>query len=113
MNDYGMVFMTAADRQEAEKIAGSLVEKKLAACVQIVSDIRSFYWWEGRVHDDPEVLFTAKTTAALFPDLAAEVRRLHSYDVPEIVFIPIHTGTADYLQWISDVTASDPKSLTK
>ncbi len=104
MSDCGIVFMTAAKREEAETIAKSLVEKRLAACVQIVSDIRSLYWWDGKVCDDPEVLFTAKTTEALFPELSAEVKRLHSYDVPEIVFVPIKDGSPEYMSWIADVT---------
>ena len=104
MTDYGMVFMTASSRQEAETIGRYLVEQRLAACAQIVSDIRSFYWWEGKFCDEPEVLFLAKTTADLFPKLAEAVTRLHSYDVPEVVFVPIQDATDAYLNWISAVT---------
>jgi periplasmic divalent cation tolerance protein len=104
MSDIGVVFMTASSREEAELIARALVEKRLAACVQIVSDIRSLYWWEGRVCDEPEILCMAKTTAACFADLAAEVKRLHSYAIPEIVFVPVTDATPDYRSWISEVT---------
>lgn len=104
MSDCGIVFMTAANRAEAEVIGRCLVEKRLAACVQIVSDIRSVYWWEGRICDEHEVQLTAKTTATLFDELAAEVKRLHSYRVPEIVFVPIAAGEPDYLRWIADST---------
>lgn len=104
MSDIGVVFMTASSRKEADLIARALVEKRLAACVQIVSDIRSMYWWEGRVCDEPEILCMAKTTVACFDELAAEVKRLHSYAVPEIVFVPITESTPDYRSWISEVT---------
>ena len=104
MTDSGIVFMTASSREEAEKIANSLVEKRLAACVQIISEIKSVYWWEGKICDEKEVFFTAKTTAGLFPELASEVKALHSYEVPEIVFVPIQDGQKDYMDWISGVT---------
>ena len=104
MTDCGIVFMTASSREEAEKIANSLVEKQLAACVQIVSDIQSIYRWEGKVCNDREVFFTAKTTEKLFPELLQEVKALHSYKVPEIVFMPICAGAADYMSWIHEVT---------
>ncbi len=102
--DIGIVFMTAANREEAGLIARALVEQRLAACVQIVADIRSLYWWEGRLCDEPEILCIAKTTAACFDELAAEVRRLHSYAVPEIVFVPISDAAPDYWRWVAEVT---------
>jgi len=104
MTDSGIVCMTASSRDEAERIARSLVEKRLAACVQIGSEIRSLYWWEGRVCDEPEVLFTAKTTAACFDELVEEVKRLHSYSVPEIIFVSIADASPDYRRWIAEVT---------
>ncbi len=104
MTEYGIVFMTASSREEAEKIARHLVEHKLAACVNILSDIRSFYRWEGKICDDPEALFIAKTTTALFPELSEQVKALHSYDVPEVIFTPIQDGSEQYLKWIGEVT---------
>ncbi len=104
MTEYGIVFMTSASRQEAEKIAGHLVENRLAACVNIVSDIRSLYWWEGKLCDDKEVFFIAKTRADLFNELTEAVKSLHSYKVPEIIFVPIKDGSRDYLEWIGEVT---------
>jgi periplasmic divalent cation tolerance protein len=62
------------------------------------------YWWEGRVCDEPEIAFTAKTTAFLFDELVAEVKRLHSYTVPEIVFVPVTASSPDYQRWLSEVT---------
>jgi len=104
MQDCGIVFMTAPNPDEAGRIARALVEKRLAACVQIHPEIRSLYWWEGRVCDETEVLFTAKTTAACFNELVEEVKRLHSYSVPEIVFVPIAAASPDYQRWIAAVT---------
>lgn len=104
MADKGIVFMTASSREEAEKIATRIVEKRLAACVNIVADIKSVYWWEGKICNDREVLCIAKTTAALFDELAAEVKSLHSYEVPEIIFVPIQQGSKDYMAWIEQVT---------
>lgn len=104
MTDYGVVFMTTSSREEAEKIAGHLVEKRLVACAQIVSEIQSIYWWQGKICNDKEVLFTAKTTARLFSELVKEVKELHSYEIPEIIFVPIQQGSQDYLGWISEVT---------
>lgn len=104
MPDIGIVYMTAASRAEAELIARTLVEKRLAACVQIVSDIRSVYWWEGRLCDEPEILCMAKTTASRFNTLSEEVKRLHGYAVPEIVFVPITDATPEYRRWISEET---------
>ncbi len=104
MPDSGIVFMTAANHDEAQRIARSLVEKRLAACVQIHPEIRSLYWWEGRVCDEPEILFTAKTTIACFDELVAEVKKMHSYSVPEIVFVPIAAAAPEYQNWLSEVT---------
>jgi periplasmic divalent cation tolerance protein len=104
MTDCGIVFMTAANHDEAERIARSLLEKRLAACVQIHPEIRSLYWWEGRVCDEAEILFTAKTTRACFDELVAEVKKLHSYSVPEIIFVSIADAPPDYQSWIAEVT---------
>ena len=100
MTDCGVVLMTAASREEAEKIANFLVEERLAACAQIISSIHSIYWWEGKVCRDNEVFFTAKTTREAFPRLEAAVKKLHSYKVPQIVFISIEEGSTGYLDWL-------------
>ncbi len=100
----GIVFMTAPSREEAERIARCLVEERLAACVQILPEIRSFYWWEGRMCDDRETLLLAKTQAELFHLLVDKVRQMHSYQVPEIVFVPIQDGLPEYLAWIHKET---------
>ena len=106
MTEYGVVFMTAASREEAEKIAAALVEKKLVACVNIIADIKSLFWWEGKVCNEQEVFMMAKTQARLFPQVVEEVKELHSYTVPEIILLPIADGSADYLQWIKEETGN-------
>lgn len=97
-----VVTIMAADQKEAEKIGRSLVEKQLAACANIVPGVRSRYWWKGTIETADETLIIAKTTAALFDELAAEVKRLHSYQVPEIVAVPITHSSGEYLRWIEE-----------
>jgi len=99
-----VVFITASDEDAAVKIARSLVEAKLAGCVNIIKNIRSIYRWEEAVEDEPEVLMVAKTRKALFDELMKKVKELHSYTVPEIIALPIVEGSEDYLQWLRDVT---------
>ncbi|MDQ1729329.1 MAG: periplasmic divalent cation tolerance protein [Pyrinomonadaceae bacterium] len=96
-----VVFLTAADRTEASRLAEVLVEKRLAACVQIVSDIESVYRWQGKVERQREVLVIAKTLSLRFAALEREVRALHSYDTPEIVAVPLLRGSVPYLEWLS------------
>lgn len=97
---YGVVMVTAASRNEAEAIAQNLVASKLAACVSIMP-IRSIYTWQGQVHNEEEWQLLIKTDLALFETLEAKIRELHSYEVPEIIALPIVTGSAPYLAWIS------------
>ncbi len=104
MTDYGVIFITAASREEAEKIASALVEQKLVACVNILPGITSVFWWEGNLCKEQEVFMMAKTEMKRFPQVAETVKKLHSYQVPEIIMLPIVQGSADYLQWIQEVT---------
>lgn len=99
-----VVFITASNEDDAVKIAKSLVEAKLAGCVNIIKNIRSIYRWEETVEDEPEVLMVAKTRKNLFDNLMKKVKELHSYTVPEIVVLPIVEGSEDYLKWLRDVT---------
>jgi periplasmic divalent cation tolerance protein len=97
-----VVFMTAADGAEARRLAELLIEKHLAACVQMLPEIESVYRWEGRIERQPEVLLLAKTTRAKFEELEREVRAVHSYETPEIVAVPITAGSSPYLRWLTD-----------
>lgn len=102
--DYIVVLITAPNEDEAVKISKILVEEKLAACVNILKDIRSIYFWQGKVEDEQEVLMIVKTKSELFEELEKKVKSLHSYTVPEIIGIKIKKGSESYLNWISEVT---------
>ncbi|MGE5657070.1 MAG: divalent-cation tolerance protein CutA [Actinomycetota bacterium] len=99
--NYGVVLVSAGSRAEAEAIAKSLVESQLAACVSI-TPIYSFYTWEGKLYSDDEWQLIIKTNLAQFEMLEEKVRELHSYEVPEIIALPIVAGSVPYLQWISE-----------
>lgn len=104
MTDSVVVLITASKETEAEKIAKALVDERLAACVNIVKDIRSIYRWQGNLEDDSEVLLIVKTRKDLFSKLSAFVKGLHSYSVPEIIALPIIEGSGDYLKWLNEET---------
>ncbi len=108
MTDYMVVYVTAPEK-EAVALARTLVEERLAACVNLVPGIRSFYWWQGKIEDDPEVLCIMKTQSHLFEALRDRVRALHSYEVAEIIALPIIAGNQPYLDWIKENTRSDPQ----
>jgi periplasmic divalent cation tolerance protein len=99
-----VVFVTAGSTQEGEKIARTLVDERLAACVNIVSPIHSIYRWQDQVQEDQEVLLVAKTSSATLEQLMTRVKQLHSYQVPEIIAVPIVAGAESYLQWIDEQT---------
>ena len=99
-----VVFITASGEDEAVKIARSLVEARLAGCVNIIKNIRSIYRWEENVEDEQEVLMIVKTRKDLFHELMNKVKELHSYTVPETIALPIVEGSEDYLKWLRDVT---------
>jgi periplasmic divalent cation tolerance protein len=99
-----VVFITASNEDEAAKISRALVEARLAACVNIVKDIRSIYSWQGKIEDEKEVLMILKTQKFLLDSLMKKVKELHSYTVPEIIALPIADGSAEYLKWLREVT---------
>lgn len=98
---YGVVLVTAPSQAEAEEIAQSLVESKLAACVSLVP-IKSIYTWQGELYKEEEWQLLIKTDLAAFESLAAKVKELHSYEVPEIIALPLVAGYPPYLAWISE-----------
>ena len=100
MKKYIVVFITVDGNKEAKKISGYLVRNKLAACVNIVPKISSIYWWKGKIEKSKELLLVVKTKKAIFKKLIKEVKKLHSYTVPEIISLPITGGNKDYLNWI-------------
>lgn len=103
-DDAIVVFMTAANGEEATRLAEMLVGAHLAACVQILPEMESVYRWQGKIERQAEVLLIAKTTQDKFDELEREVRALHSYETPEIVAVPIVTGSAPYLEWLHKAT---------
>ncbi len=99
-----MVYTTASSENEAAQIARTVVEEQLAACANIVPGIRSIYRWEGTVEDEMESLVFLKTAVTTVDRLIVRIRELHSYDVPDIVVVPIVNGHAPYLDWILENT---------
>ncbi|MCP3678417.1 MAG: divalent-cation tolerance protein CutA [Deltaproteobacteria bacterium] len=104
MSDYILVMATASSLEEGEGIAKAVVGEKLAACCNIIPEIRSIYTWKGEVCDEREVMLIMKSRASLFTALKERVRELHSYEVPEVISFSIETGLDEYLAWIGSVT---------
>lgn len=100
---YCVVITTCGNREEAEKLAGLIVENQLAACVQL-SSITSYYTWDGQMNKDPEIRILIKTRTQLYDELEKFIKENHSYDVPEIIELPIQSGSKEYLSWIDEVT---------
>jgi periplasmic divalent cation tolerance protein len=101
-----LVLVTAPDAEAAAALARALVEARLAACGSLVAGLRSIYRWEGRLHDEPEVLLLLKTTRASFAALRDEVLRRHPYQVPEVLALPVEAGSAPYLAWLAGEVGS-------
>ncbi|MBI5055313.1 MAG: divalent-cation tolerance protein CutA [Nitrospirae bacterium] len=95
-----VVLVTVPNEDMAAAIAKALVEARLAACANIIRSIRSIYTWQGKVEDDQEALMIIKTKMKLFDGLKAKVKEMHSYEVPEIIALPIAAGSEDYLNWL-------------
>lgn len=96
-----VVLVTAKDAKEAKAIAHAVLNAQLAACVNIVGGVQSLFWWEGKVESGRETLLIIKTKKVLFQKLAAAVKSRHSYKNPEIIALPITSGSRDYLSWIN------------
>jgi periplasmic divalent cation tolerance protein len=95
-----LIYMTCATAKEAEDIGAVLVERRLAACVNIIGGMRSLYWWEGKLERGEETVLIAKTRSDLVPELTEAVKAVHGYEVPCVVALPIEGGNADFLSWI-------------
>lgn len=102
MEQFRIVLTTASSRDEAKRIAKALVEGRLAACVNLVGGVESIYRWQGKVEEAAEVLLLIKTNVEKLEALETEVRRLHSYDVPEFLIFEVNGGSAAYLKWLDD-----------
>ena len=99
-----IVLITAASADEAAKIGNALVDEHLAACVNIVPEVRSLFFWEGKTRDERETMLICKSRLTLMEDLIARVKSLHSYSVPEVIALPIVAGSREYLDWMRDAT---------
>lgn len=101
-----VVLVTCPTLVLARKIARAVVQKRLAACVNVVrSPVESFYTWKGKLESASEHLLLIKTTAARLPQMEREVRRLHTYDIPEFITLPIAEGSIEYISWLNEIVA--------
>ena len=100
MIEYIVALSTLGSEEEAVRLAKTLVERRLVACVNVLPDVRSFYRWDGRLVDDQEVLLIMKTRGERWEALSAAIEELHPYDVPELISLPLHGGATSYLSWI-------------
>ena len=105
MNEHCIIYITAGSKEEANKLSRGLVEEKLAFCVNTVPGIQSTYQWEGKIHVDDEILLIVKTRQDRYEALERWVKQNHSYDVPEIISLPIQKGLPEYVQAIDDWVA--------
>jgi periplasmic divalent cation tolerance protein len=113
MTDKIVVFSTCGSSEEAQRLAHALVEKRLAACVSMVSGVRSVYHWrnalgEDAIEEEEEVLLVIKTSRLLLEDLRSEIERLHSYEVPEVIAMQVVGGSERYLAWLDRELAHKP-----
>lgn len=97
---YVVIFVTTSSKKEAQRIASVLIKDKLAACVNIIGNIESVFWWQGKVEAAKEELLVIKSKKAKLPAIIKLVRSLHSYDVPEVIALPVVGGYKRYLEWI-------------
>ena len=105
MNEHCIIYITAGSKEEADKLSRGLVEEKLAFCVNTIPGIQSTYQWEGKIHVDDEILLIVKTRQDRYEVLERWVKQNHSYDVPEIISLPIQKGLPEYVQAIDDWVA--------
>jgi periplasmic divalent cation tolerance protein len=103
-DDVILVLTTASSYEEADQISAALVERRLAACVQVVGPIESRHRWQGRVEIATEWMCVVKTTVDAYPALEVAINDVHSYDLPQIVAVPVVAGSAAYLAWVSEGT---------
>lgn len=99
-----VIYVTCASQEEAEKIARSLVEQKLAACANILPKVTSIFSWKGETCNETECMMILKSRLPLFEKLSATIKKLHGYEVPEIIALPIIAGSEDYLKWLYENT---------
>lgn len=99
---YSLIFSTTQSKEDAEAILRPLLEKKLVACGNIIENVTSHYWWQGRIEASRECLLILKTETGRIGKVMTEIRQTHTYKIPEVVAIPVTNGNPDYLRWISE-----------
>ncbi len=107
MTEYVQIVTTAESKEAAEKITNTLLEKRLAACVQIVGPITSTYWWRGKIETAEEWLCLIKSKTGLYEEVERTINELHTYETPEILALPIVTGSRAYLDWLRETLQRD------
>ena len=107
MSEHVICFVASNNLEQATDIARFLVQNRLAACVNIIDPIRSIYSWKNEIYDEKEILMVIKTRRALFEKLTLEITKRHSYEVPEIISVPIENGLPSYLNWIDQNTSHE------
>jgi len=113
VNNVVVVLVTCANEEQGASIARSLVGERLAACVNLVGSIRSIYRWRDKLEDDRETLLLVKTRTQLLARMERRVRELHTYEVPEVVALPLSGGSRPYLDWLLESTAARPRSKVR
>lgn len=109
MTDKVIVYTTCGKAEDAERLAQGLIERRLAACVNVVPGVRSYYRWKGKIENDAEFLLIIKTARALVDPLRVEIEKLHPYELPELIVAPIIDGSPNYLAWLEqEVAAQGP-----
>jgi len=108
-----VVLVTIGNETDARAMARTLVGEGLAACVNVLGPINSIYRWRGAIEDEKEYLLLIKTRASLYGRVEHRIKELHSYDVPEVVALPIETGSASYLEWLFEMTAPSIQRPTR
>ena len=104
MAKYLLVMTTVPDAEVGQIIAEKVIEERLAACVTLQAACQSLYWWQGKITQDQEHILFIKTKKESYPDLEEKIHQVHPYDIPEIIALPIFTGSKDYLHWIDKET---------
>jgi periplasmic divalent cation tolerance protein len=104
MTEYSLVLTTVPDEEIGRRIARTLVEERLAACVNVGPAVTSFYWWDKKLVEDGERMIFIKTKAAILDRLEARLKELHPYEVPEFISLPIASGSPEYLRWLEAET---------
>lgn len=99
-----VVYITAKDKSEARKIARKLLEARLAACINIIDNVNSLYWWQGDIQDEQEAVLIVKTKESLVAELIEKVKSAHSYSCPCIIALPVLQGNKEYVEWLEKET---------